>query len=68
MYAHKMYTTIIKGPKKIWVPKVEKSNYDPGVLDNLKSKDDTDNCFSSHTIEEINMFSYFASTKREIVW
>lgn len=55
MYAHNIYFTNIKGPKYIWVPKVEKSNYD--------ANDDTDICFSSYTTEEINMFYYSTPMK-----
>lgn len=35
MYAHSMYSVNIKGSKTIWIPKIEKSNYD--------ADDDTDN-------------------------
>lgn len=59
-----MYSTNIKGPKKIWIPKVEKSNYYANVLDNLISKDDIDSFSSSHTTEETNMSSYITTTKR----
>ena len=51
MYARNMYSTNVKGPKKIWVPKLEKSYYDVDMLDNLNSKDDIKNYSSSHTTE-----------------
>lgn len=47
MSTYNNYSTNIKVPKKTWVPKVENSNCD--------AYDDTDNCSSSYTNEEINM-------------
>lgn len=55
MFAHNKYYTNIKGPKKMWVPMVEKLGYD----------DDTDNFSSSYTHEEINMLYYSNHTMEE---
>lgn len=56
MHAHNMCSTNIKGSKKIWVPKVEKSSYDANI-----------NSFSSSDIpDEINMFYSSTPTREEI--
>lgn len=55
MSSHDMYSTNLKGPKKIWVINIEKSNCD--------ADDDTDNCSSS---EEMNMFYYYSPTREKI--
>lgn len=52
IFAHNLYSTKIKGPKKIWVSKVEKSNYDADMFDNLNYKCDIDSGSLSHTSEE----------------
>lgn len=52
MPSHNICSTNIKGPKKIWVPKVEKSNGD--------AHDDTNIFASSYTSEEIK-------TKQKII-
>lgn len=57
-YAHIMYSLNIEGPKKIWVPKVESLSCD--------ANDDTDNCFSNHITEEINMFYFITPMLEEI--
>lgn len=52
IYAHNMHSTNIKVSKNILVEKVEKSNDDVDVLDNLNSKDDIDSCSSSYTTDK----------------
>lgn len=58
MFVHNMYSTNIKGSKKIWIPKIEKLNYD--------GDDDTDIWSSSYTTKEINMFYFYTSKRGEI--
>ena len=59
MCDHDMYSTNIKGPKTIWVPKVENSSYDVD--------DDADSCSYSYIAEEINMFHCSTPTREEIL-
>lgn len=59
MYVHNMYSTNIKGRKKNWVPKLDKSNFD--------ADDDTDSCPSSYRTEEINML-YRSTLRREEIY
>lgn len=55
IFIHIMYSTNIKGPKNIWVPKVEKSSCD---VDDV-----TDSYSSSNTTTETHMFECSTITR-----